>query len=742
MNPLNDKPIDPEGQDQSRGDPMNSFNDKPIKQPGEDRFGFSPFAEAIAQSIIKHKNPEGTVIAINGPWGSGKSSVINLVKHYLKKDKKPDQLQILDFKCWWFRGEEALVLEFFHQLYGALDQQGLERAKEAISQLGSRMLSTLAPLTGAVANLITPGVGGATSSSMNLLSNLIKQGKTVEELHSEISQALSDSEKRYLMIIDDIDRLSEDEVLLIFRLIKSVGRLSKITYLLAYDREVAEKIVSKRYPSEGPHYLEKIVQAPFDIPYPLRSNLKRIFIELLNELWKEPQELDYWKEYQESDYRHFWNIFRDVVEPQLQAPRDIIRIMNVLRVTWPAVAGEVDPADFLALETLRVQQPGLHATLKANERRLTGIYTINYNDKHDASEASRYEDIFVSEFQNERREVMKKALCRLFPRLRNVWEVGNAWEDTNGNTSSDREKRKLQERQMRACSNHFDTYFRFSLSQETVSMVEIRGIINNSGDENYVENACWKASTIHKNNENGSHVEKLLDELRIYAKDVPIKNARAFISGLFTAHDRVNNEIYQPYNHWKIYTLLQDLLLNRTTLDERSEIVLCAVKNRSLTLITPLAIGEYKKYCRKPEKLPETENECFMTRFDMESLCQIILRRIEKAAEDHSLIIARDLGSILLAWSLFSNSEERIKAKSWYIKMLHEDFAVDRFAKALMWKRKELGTRSDTYFLINMPEEPFNIEKLKQRAKELLNKAHPETRFYLRLKHFIDAKKE
>ena len=166
MNPLNDKPIEP--QDQSRGEPMNSFNDKPIKQPGEDRFGFSPFAETIAQSIIKNRNSEGTVMAIHGPWGSGKSSVINLVKHYLKKKIKSNQspdsfefprrapnwlkslapkrrsrqpssdmsnssnvpLEILDFKCWWFRGEEALMIEFFHQLYRALDKSGVEVAKK------------------------------------------------------------------------------------------------------------------------------------------------------------------------------------------------------------------------------------------------------------------------------------------------------------------------------------------------------------------------------------------------------------------------------------------------------------------------------------------------------------------------------------------------------------------------------------------------------------------------------------
>lgn len=204
------------------------------------------------------------------------------------------------------------MLEFFHQLYRGLPARS-QKAKKAVSRFGSILLRDLAPLTGAAANYATPGTGEIVSNGMNFLSKIIQEEETVEKLYDEISRALSKNEKHYLMIIDDIDRLSEDEVLLIFRLIKSVGRLPKITYLLAYDREVAEEIVSKRYPSEGPSYLEKIVQASFDIPYPLRSDLQRFFIKSLDKVWEEPRESKYWREYQASGFRHFLDLFHDVV---------------------------------------------------------------------------------------------------------------------------------------------------------------------------------------------------------------------------------------------------------------------------------------------------------------------------------------------------------------------------------------------------------------------------------------------
>ena len=78
--------------------------------------------------------PNGTVIAVNGPWGSGKSSLINLVRWYLSG--KGDHLRVVDFKCWWFRGEEALTLAFFHELYAALNLSLTRRTKKVLLKLG------------------------------------------------------------------------------------------------------------------------------------------------------------------------------------------------------------------------------------------------------------------------------------------------------------------------------------------------------------------------------------------------------------------------------------------------------------------------------------------------------------------------------------------------------------------------------------------------------------------------------
>ena len=56
----------------------NHFNDSPIETPEDDLYGFTPFAQSIAKSIQSIEGPVGTAVALNGSWGSSKSSIVNL----------------------------------------------------------------------------------------------------------------------------------------------------------------------------------------------------------------------------------------------------------------------------------------------------------------------------------------------------------------------------------------------------------------------------------------------------------------------------------------------------------------------------------------------------------------------------------------------------------------------------------------------------------------------------------------
>ena len=85
------------------------FSDLPIKDPKQDALGILPFVRSLARSIRNMDSPQGVVLAINGPWGSGKSSAINLLQNELA----PVQgVKVVSFNPWWFRGKRRWYLPF------------------------------------------------------------------------------------------------------------------------------------------------------------------------------------------------------------------------------------------------------------------------------------------------------------------------------------------------------------------------------------------------------------------------------------------------------------------------------------------------------------------------------------------------------------------------------------------------------------------------------------------------------
>jgi predicted KAP-like P-loop ATPase len=73
--------------------------DRPIESATHDLLGRSSFAALLAQKISQWREKESLVIALYGPWGSGKSSIKNLILEKLAEEKhKP--LTPVEFNPW------------------------------------------------------------------------------------------------------------------------------------------------------------------------------------------------------------------------------------------------------------------------------------------------------------------------------------------------------------------------------------------------------------------------------------------------------------------------------------------------------------------------------------------------------------------------------------------------------------------------------------------------------------------
>jgi predicted KAP-like P-loop ATPase len=108
-----------EGQSQM-GPPLPSpiQPDQPLEDPGQDVLGYAPFAKNLAAAIFQLPSGRGIVLAIYGPWGSGKTTVVNFVRHYLEEN--PQGVAPIYFNPWWFPSPEYLTRQFFETLTDSL----------------------------------------------------------------------------------------------------------------------------------------------------------------------------------------------------------------------------------------------------------------------------------------------------------------------------------------------------------------------------------------------------------------------------------------------------------------------------------------------------------------------------------------------------------------------------------------------------------------------------------------------
>jgi predicted KAP-like P-loop ATPase len=697
--------------------------------PEEDLFGIDPFSQALAKSLRDMASPVGTTIALNGPWGSGKSSAVNLIRHHLKKDIEDDKLNIIDFKCWWFRGEEALILAFLQELDSALQKTLGERAKKLVPKLGKKLLQA-GQVIGPVINIKTGGAWGSlVSGTMDFAERFFSDTDPIEKVFKELSDALESQTKRFLVIIDDIDRLTPQEALAVFRLVKTVGQLPRVMYLLVFDRELAEKAVKETYPSEGPHFLEKIIQASFDLPLPTRDDLNRAMLSRVGVLCGEPQSTD--------QLRRFMNVFHDAISPYLNTPRDLTRLSNAITVSWPAVANEVDVGDYFAIERMRLFEPALYNFIRKNKEHLCGTRSDSKSRDDQQKEMGKY----LSLVPQDRLEHAKLALLRLFPRFENVGYS----ESSTQRWEADR---------LVCTTPHFDTYFRMSLGDDTLAISEINDVIEHAGDEEYVRGVFRTAlGSIRKNGK--SKVPLLLDELNTHAARVEKEKFQPLIKALFSIADEMHRKgdgdrggFSIGNNHLRIHWLCHKLTWERCTLDERDGIFMAASKTAQLGWLVSFTSSQVRNYDPRDGKAPTPLEKCLVKKESLPDLVAHTVNIIIANAQSRGLISHAELPYILFRWGELEG-DDYSPVKEWTTKQLGSDEAVSQLAEAFTgesWSHSMgmfgLGDR------VAMPKTRASIDGLDQiidvmefrRRLEEIGKANslPEERMQC-IRSFLEA---
>lgn len=631
------------------------FNDSPIERREDDRYGVHAFAETLAISLLSVVKPVGTTIAVTGPWGSGKSSAVNLIRAELL-DRKDDTLSVFDFKCWWYRGEEAIALAFLQELNSALKSSLGDKVKGLVPEMGRHVLQAGPVLGSAVALATTGGWGALVTGSAAFAKRFFPEKPSLEKIFRKLSKALATQNKRVLIIIDDIDRLAPDEALGVFRLVKSIGRLPNVMYLLVFDRALAEAAVTEQFPSEGPHFLEKIIQASFELPSPTPSDLHNALLAAFQERCGTPEE--------EHQVR-FMNLFYDVVVPYLTTPRHVTRLINAITVTWPPVANNISHADYLALETLRLYEPSLYTAVRKHR----DIVTSGSQDR--SRDKTRF-DPFLAGIPEERHGRLQIALQRLFPAFEEVTYSGfrESWES-----------------ERRVClAKHFDTYFKMSLSDDTLSGKEIRELLERAGDKKFIQERLLRATTQIRR-DGKSMVPVVLDEMTSLGGQVAKEKVSAFFSAVFEIVDAIDRKEDEERGFavattsLRIHWLIRRVTDNRFTLEEKSAIYLAATEHAPLGWLVNFVSSAYDDHY--PREGREVDlSTALTTKEALPTLVDRTLKSLRQAAQDDSLLYRRDLMYCLYRWKEFAG-DGGAEMKAWLADRMQRDDVLVLLARAL-----------------------------------------------------------
>ena len=427
------------------------FSDSPVTDSSQDRFNRLPFSKRVADALSARIDPTSIVIGIYGAWGEGKSTVLNFIEASLKNE--PNVICIR-FNPWLFKSEDQLIRNFFGVLADKLDRS-ISNRKEKIGDFLSKYSAYLAPVDVGLSLFKIP----APSDALKKLGGALS-GIELEQIKERIETFLADSQKRVIILMDDIDRLDKIEIQSVFKLVKLSADFKYTAYVLAFDEEMVAAAISERYGSgdkeAGRSFLEKIVQVPLTLPASGELALRRYCLECVDEALK-----GLGTELTEDEVRRFVRYFTSGLEIQLKTPRMAKRYGNTLSFSLPLLRGEINIVDLMLIEGVKVLYPELYTVIKSNPDFFLGNLIDKYKDNNQLKEISnKILQKGLSNLESDVQEAAKSLVVELFPRLNGI--LGNS------HYGSDWQERWTKEKRISSI-DYFSRYFSYSIPEGDIS---------------------------------------------------------------------------------------------------------------------------------------------------------------------------------------------------------------------------------------------------------------------------------
>lgn len=296
--------------------------DLPISNPTSDILDYSESAKLLAKDLETIHVDASCSIGLIAPWGTGKTSYLNLLEYHLNKDN----FIIIKFNPRHSRCSKNIQEDFFDELFSELKKYDL------------RFSSSFKDYLKAI-NIV---------SDNKILAFLFDVHKIWDKKSEKdkVNHGIYRLNKRILVFIEDFDRLLSDEIIEVFKLIDGNASFTNLIFITAYDKTHINGIIGKAYSNENTLFSDKFFTIEIQIPLRPYDKIYNYLIERLCE------GLSIYIEDKES-YQIILANHIELLKKYLTTLRDAKRFINLFIRQYKQVQGEVEFESYLLLYLIK-----------------------------------------------------------------------------------------------------------------------------------------------------------------------------------------------------------------------------------------------------------------------------------------------------------------------------------------------------------------------------------------------------
>jgi predicted KAP-like P-loop ATPase len=608
--------------------------DTPITSSSQDRLNRTGLATAIARAILALDAKESVVIGIYGPWGTGKTSLLNLLQEQLDEAQSTIPTLIMRFNPWDFSDQNQLVAQFFNELSAFL------RLHETIPLLSkiADVVEEYGKLLDPLARLVAPRLAEVSKLSWLLFRKAKPRlQRTNIDLKAQIDSIFRVASAKLVILVDDVDRLNASEIRQVFQLIKLNANFTNTVYVVAFHKASVEEALKEISPGPPGEYLEKIVQVAFVLPPIGETKLTELISEEFDDtlLWfKVPQ----------IDKQRFGNMFFSGLRDYFRTLRDVTRFFNLFRFALAMIAEDTNFIDLAVIEAFALFEPDFFVAIQSHSDLF--VASVGHLDRERKTSLTEQYDKLFKTIPEQRRERVV-SLCRfLFPKMEYVYSnttYGPEWEN-----QWERDRRV-------ASSRYFPFYFQLAVPEGEVSRVEMATALGGATSVGYF------VAVLDDFNKSGRFTA-FVDLLRLFVPDLEREKLLVILESIFVYGDHVSTTGMGAFgmisDHLRFASWLLQDILDHLKAGRFTELI-SKMRGRPAVYTIVVTTSFFQQLLTQPDqaahrqqKYPDLEDAV------VSQMKSVALDAIRSAARDITLSSAPNLPLILYQWKQWGDASE------------------------------------------------------------------------------------